>query len=646
MILETENISDLSSIVEKNTAFLGEILYHKYQNIKQDFNYRGKPFYFDIVVFKDYGVHFFPIYYHTEDELESDYDFVIGSFQQFEKKIDWMCSQSPILKANTPNIHPRFPKVSKDYFSDKLFDVGNKELMEALREELKSPIGHVTSSYMLKEILSYKGKPIVGENIVQTVKRLFTNDTCRDTSGLVLDDKKDQRIDSMLKRFELDDSQIKIIEQYNSENRIMLAEAGTGKSVILFSKAQRIAALNPGKKILMLAYNSFLVEEMRHKREYENLKAGDFTIKTIDSFLANLYNELIHEQKTHEDFDKDFYIKELNQVSEKLPNYDAIYIDEVQQFEVDWINFIFNRLTSHEEGKYSFILCGDINQTSNKKQNKKSWRAANLPSFQGRSIKLKKKYRSSESINHFVDELVKNIYTFVTRYKLPLINELENEETYSIEIREDFKLKNLTEESFEDVSFFKTTTENRAREIVDYLKKLQNEGIDLREVMILYPVQRSYNVDYVLNLENELRANDITFMSTRDTNGNPITYENVKENLSISTIDKCIGIDFKYIMVIGLEKINQYRRDKVDQTSIIDPINNQSDQDSYLSKYIAFKKYEHAIEYPEEFKTQLSKFYISMTRARRKMYIEISENLSRNMNLYKSFLLGDNNGKK
>jgi hypothetical protein len=654
MVLDSSSSSIIKNYISKIESDL-KILKYKVNVVKNIFNYREIVLPYVILFSSEYGINVFITYDYSLEDIKKHVYNVIDSYENFVKVANQELSRSNKLSNITMNFYGFFPKLPHDYFQDDLFEADDHP-SHLIKEIITNPVGEIKSEQRLKQIFgknvrSTSNQMLEKSEVMMAALEIFTSTTIPDMSTLVLDEKvENTRLKSMLKRYELDESQIRKIETQNSENRIILAEAGTGKSVILFSKAQRIAALNPGKKILMLAYNNYLVREIEAKRNFENIKESEIDIFTLDVFIKKLYDKYVINKTEIGKFDKSAMVDKLMPFIDKLPKYDGIFIDEIQQFQYDWIDFLFQLLNSHEKGKYCFVLCGDINQSSRNGKKVPDWKKANLPSFQGRRIKLEKKYRSTESINVFTDELVKNIYSLYARNKMEILYELEGEETYKIEYRETNKLENLTAMDFEDVHFFHTEIdppiskdirdvtiekedtekENnivatpRAKSLFDFIKKQQSKGYDLREFVILYPFQKSFGRCYVNDLEKCLKNNDIEISSTRDSeNKEYITYDQIKSALTIVSIEKCIGLDFKYVIVIGLDTLGTKPRDNDKNTRFESKIDN--------------------LDY-EIFRRHISQLYVALTRAKSKLFIEIPKNyydFRSKDDMYRKLILGD-----
>lgn len=64
--------------------------------------------------------------------------------------------------------------------------------------------------------------------------------------------------DVAVKAFRLDQDQINIVNKMSKGEQLILACAGSGKSVLLISKCFKAAAMNPDKQFLITCYNNNL----------------------------------------------------------------------------------------------------------------------------------------------------------------------------------------------------------------------------------------------------------------------------------------------------------------------------------------------------------------------------------------------------
>src|SRR5690606_9645298 len=120
-----------------------------------------------------------------------------------------------------------------------------------------------------------------------------------------------------------------------------------------------------------------------------------------------------HRYFNSKDLDVADYINaQLNRLA--LPEnskYDAIYLDEAQDFREEWIQFLFNKALKGTESKEkNFIVSADDTQRIYRHQGNTNFSWANLQiPMQGRSKVLRRVYRNSARIWMFAGFLLGNI---------------------------------------------------------------------------------------------------------------------------------------------------------------------------------------------------------------------------------------------
>ena len=150
--------------------------------------------------------------------------------------------------------------------------------------------------------------------------------------------------DAAVKAFRLDAEQINIVNKISKGDQLILACAGSGKSVLLIAKCFKAATMNPDKQFLITCYNNNLYSLYTWFIDHAGLRAKNVTCLTFHALCRTLLLRNGY-HAAHGDFDGwvSSAIQHLNagQIPER---YYGIFIDEVQQFETEWYKFCFNLL--------------------------------------------------------------------------------------------------------------------------------------------------------------------------------------------------------------------------------------------------------------------------------------------------------------
>lgn len=151
---------------------------------------------------------------------------------------------------------------------------------------------------------------------------------------------------------------------------------GSGKTTVLAARAiqayKRALQRNCNPRILILTYNITLKNFIRDKlnRVDETFQWQNFIIINYHQFINAELNNLNIEFKVPDDISKDtlgeyleknYYgnIKLFEQYKSKILQYDAVLIDEIQDFNRTWMDIIKNY---YRDPKGDYVLFGDVKQ--------------------------------------------------------------------------------------------------------------------------------------------------------------------------------------------------------------------------------------------------------------------------------------------
>lgn len=204
----------------------------------------------------------------------------------------------------------------------------------------------------------------------------------------------------------LDEKQAHIISKSPYGHYLVSGVPGSGKSILVVSRALYLKEVCPDWKILILCSNRNLSN--KHQQDLEQRTGNlvnDIECQTYISFIANLCDtkdEDINNQKTTAS-----YSSKLKLYREKaIPKneWDAIIIDEYQDFTDKDFEIILNSCKKHEaiinkksQTIESLFLAGDMLQKIREEGCSYSWEKMNIH-ITGRSIILKNSYRCTPEI--------------------------------------------------------------------------------------------------------------------------------------------------------------------------------------------------------------------------------------------------------
>ena len=219
--------------------------------------------------------------------------------------------------------------------------------------------------------------------------------------------------DVAVKAFRLDEEQINIVNKISKGDQLILACAGSGKSVLLIAKCFKAAEMNPDKQFLITCYNKNLYSLYSWFIDRAGLKAKNVTCLTFHTLCRKLLiDNGFH--PAHKDFDGWVWeaISRLNSGKIK-ERYYGIFIDEVQQFDVEWYKFCFNLLENKTSDDHLFVICGDKTQklANLQRHGRAPWNAGEgYPSYRGgnKNIRIERNYRNCIEVNEYINRFVSN----------------------------------------------------------------------------------------------------------------------------------------------------------------------------------------------------------------------------------------------
>jgi hypothetical protein len=196
----------------------------------------------------------------------------------------------------------------------------------------------------------------------------------------------------------LEPEQINIVNNIKSGHQLILACAGSGKSVLLIAKCFKIASIHENEKFLLTCFNKNLNDMYRWRINIAGFRERNVECVTFHKLCKDLLDEIGIYYEI-DDFETIFYLAKKSLAEGKIKRrYYGIFIDEVQVFKSEWYEFCYDLLEKKSDEDYFFIICGDKSQTvvNNVRQGKAPWQGnERLPNYRGKSLRIEKNYRNT-----------------------------------------------------------------------------------------------------------------------------------------------------------------------------------------------------------------------------------------------------------
>lgn len=465
------------------------------------------------------------------------------------------------------------------------------------------------------------GQPIAEEiinNIFQrlcpeiTIPRKYIIDEQKNVeinNGKLLDD------DRSVLSYRLDNQQIDIINRIDKGHQLILACAGSGKSVLLISKCFKIASLNPSESFLITCYN----RNLNNYYQWTISQAGftDKNVKCVTFYalckqLLEKNNLPIPSSGSETYFDDLFSMADEALRQGKIKErYAGIFIDEVQIFKPEWYRFCFNLLKSKDPNKYFFIICGDKSQDikNNIKHGKAPWQGAGdgYPEYRGKTLPIEINYRNSKPINDYIDKFIDAAKAFGNEIGIDLSDDPE------LFLRGTAYRKGNQPKVVQLKDF---SNEGEAKAICNEVKDLiENKGLSEVDISIVfYNRKAKYTSSGWATRYYDVLPIIQTIFDKEGWERPAILISNESEGatfgsrrgVTITTIEGSLGLDFKAIILVGLRQLGIHEKARKEKDFLC--LNT-----------------EERIEKQEAYKKNINVLYTGCTRAKDELTIILSD---------------------
>ena len=313
---------------------------------------------------------------------------------------------------------------------------------------------------------------------------------------------------------------------------------GSGKSVILLARAVYLIKENPDWKILILTYNKSLSHKLNSQLNQmaKNLKETGINELNLDNItIKNFHSEVsqltgYHKKPQEMDNVTWFRDESVRLASQRAkPTYDAILIDEYQDFYLNWISFCLKLCKEHsvegnEKKVKNIFLAGDRLQ-SIYNSHEISWKAIGI-NMQGRSKFLKTSYRSARQHLSLALMFLRNDDRLKKEVNNFYIDELNNHD--------------LTAVNDGSVEFLTGNLEM----IGDKICELKKQGYKNEDFLILCPT-KSYCYSVKTKSANEIKY-EMDYIKD---------IESDNQNIILTTYHSSKGLEAKVVFLTGIDKI-------------------------------------------------------------------------------------------
>lgn len=336
-------------------------------------------------------------------------------------------------------------------------------------------------------------------------------------------------------------------------HRLLRGIAGTGKTLIMLYRAKLLLATNTEIRILVLCWNTSLANYMNQLYHDLNIDVSGSTGRVQIQHFSEYCSALF--RKNRRSFDHDFDSPDFMRRLEQLPitptdQFDAIYVDEAQDFRKEWIEFLYRKMISGEVGQRSLIISADDAQRIYPQRDFR-WADLQLPgsvTARGRSRVLKTIYRNSARVWVFAAFLQPDRAAY---------------------LEEGGKLKFASKGGYDPQLRECRDLSAQVEQAVEIVKRFKKEGFTNRNLLILYRHRTWKGIRIVEKLRSRLDRAGIPNDWISEDREAKSTFDWAADTVKISTVHSSKGMDSPVVIVLGAETFQSVGDDEYDELKLM-----------------------------------------------------------------------------
>ncbi|HTG68388.1 MAG TPA: 3'-5' exonuclease [Candidatus Udaeobacter sp.] len=350
----------------------------------------------------------------------------------------------------------------------------------------------------------------------------------------------------------MDVHQENIAKHIGDRHRLIRGVAGSGKTLVLASRAKLLANHYPDWKILVLCSSIALSQSLqrmidRMMDEPEDLldwirleeqKDGKPRQQNVEVYN---FHEWLKKALNTRDTDIPALIGKLEKKEAILPSYEAILIDEGQDFQPEWLKLLSYLLNPATQ---NLLLVEDRAQSFFKR--KSSLLKETGLDFRGRSRVLSINYRNTAQIAQFA-------WDFYQRHSL-LQNRMQYGSAKGVEIiHPQSTRRNGPEPGLQRCGSF----QEELGAALEHIRYLHNEyKVPYSEMVILYRVKNNYYSSYTDTIRRTLKGQGLPFHWIADhADAFQDSVSTGGDAINVSDIDSVKGLDFRAVFIVNAENM-------------------------------------------------------------------------------------------
>ncbi len=340
----------------------------------------------------------------------------------------------------------------------------------------------------------------------------------------------------------LDHRQETLARQFDPGHRIISGPSGSGKTLVLIHKAVFLKKYNPAiKSILFVCFNITLAHYIKRLLAEKHVSMGPQGVEVYHFFelCARITGETVHYEKEESDYYDTVVQLTLDKIPETSLKYDAILVDEGQDFNEDMYRVLLGLLNPATD---SLTIAIDPSQIIYRNK------GAGILKL-GKVRNLTAVYRNTKEITEFVR-------SFMMDCAEPVICENTPEMLFAPDLLESHGPKPVIKK-LKGPSDLITYIANKIESLT------MKEGFSFSEIAILY-VSKNVTLDgrdtnLVHELTGALDMRGIMSEWASEDYRSKRSYDITTNSVTISTIYSAKGLDYACVFLVGLDQLTEQK---------------------------------------------------------------------------------------
>jgi len=340
----------------------------------------------------------------------------------------------------------------------------------------------------------------------------------------------------------LDHTQECVIRDIGEGHRLLTGVAGSGKTLILLSRAKDLAAQQPGQRILILCYNITLAAHLRAllQEDRRNPQAQEqILVMHFNAWARLILGKLPNPHEVDGNYDE-FLGERLKEALANVPlqqKWDSILVDEAHTFSPNWFQGCVAALKDSENG--DLMILSDGSQKLYKRRGF-TWKSVGVKA-QGRTKRLTTNYRNTTEILLAAWSLVKPIPTNISQdysdVTFPVV------EPTSAKRNGKRPVLHLEQSRCEET-----------QAVIQLLHQLVQRGYQSNDIAIVYR-HKEYKEQHLFDdLVQQLDDSDLGSYWVTENETKKYQYSHKKPGVRIITALSSLGLEFKVVIVLWVQQ--------------------------------------------------------------------------------------------